>query len=124
MVNGAVSHPTIETLKKFKPLALLGEAQLKKLSAATKVRKSSAGKVLIKRGSTKAFSFFLIEGKLKLTAADGKILILSANEPSTRNPISQLIPRRYQVESVTPIQFLAISQVLIDELKQQSEVDV
>lgn len=123
MVNDTVSHPNIETLKKFKPLALLGEPQLKKLSAATKVREASAGKILIKRGSTKAFSFFLIEGKLKLTADDEKILILSANDPSTRNPISQLLPRRYQVESLTRIRFLAISQILIDELREQSEVD-
>lgn len=120
MVDGTHTHPDTETLKRFKPLDLLGESQLNQLSAAAKIRQAPPGLTLIERGSSEAFSLYLLEGKLKLTAADGKIIILSANDPSTRNPIAQLLPRRYEVESVTQIRFLMISQVLMDGLKEQS----
>ncbi len=123
MVSATKSHPDTETLRRFKPLALLGEPQLKQLSAATVVRKAPAGMTLMNRGSNKAFSFYLLEGKLKLTADDQKIVFLSASDPSTRNPIAQLLPRRYKVESLTQIRFLVVSQALMDELKEKSKVD-
>ena len=77
-------HPDIELLRRFIPLQALSRDQLKLVARSVRVEKASADETLIKRGSSDDNCFFLIEGRLKLTADDGKQNELDAGDASAR----------------------------------------
>jgi len=115
----ASNSPTPEILRRFLPLQDLSEEQLQNLSSIVKIEQVPAGRLLIKQGSEEEYSFFLVDGHIRLRAADGKISDVRRGDPAARNPISQLLPRHYDVISVTSTRFLRIRRKQLDEVKQK-----
>ncbi len=118
----STSQPDLDTLKRFIPLQALTDDQLNRLAASTQIAHAEAGQTLIPRGSHDPCSFLLISGRLRLTAADGKVLEISEQDPSARNPISQLLPRKYQVVAMTPVRYLRINNELLNEVASAPDV--
>ncbi len=119
MTMGTVSNkPTTQVLKNFIPLKDMGEAQLEHLASLVKIEQAAAGRLLIRRGNDQEYTFLLVEGQLRLRAGDGRIKDIKAKEAVARNPISQLIPRQYDVLSITPVSFIRISKTAMDEVKK------
>ncbi|MCB1869128.1 MAG: HDOD domain-containing protein [Gammaproteobacteria bacterium] len=116
----AFNSPTPEILRKFLPLRDLSEEQLQSLSSLIEIEQLPAGRLLIKQGSQEEYSFFLVEGHIRLRAADGKISDVRDGDASAGNPISQLLPRHYDVISVTNVRFLRIRREQLDEIRQKS----
>ncbi|MCG8427612.1 MAG: HDOD domain-containing protein [Chromatiales bacterium] len=102
-------RPDIGVLEKFTLLKALSREQLEQIAHQAEIREVPAGQLLVKLGSTEPFTLYLIEGTLRLTAADGKINIISSDHPSALLPISQLLPRKYNVVSTTPVRCLLIA---------------
>ena len=58
------------------------------------------GYVLTEAGSSDGWDYYLIEGTLKLTAADGKELFVMGGSRTARAPVAHLQPRRYTVSAM------------------------
>jgi HD-like signal output (HDOD) protein len=102
-----------QTLRSFLPLKVLPRDELELLAAQLQVESASAGEQLIEIGSTDQYQYFLIQGRIRLEAEDGKTMEIEGGTPRAGNPIAQLVPRRFNVTAVTPVQFLRIAQKLI-----------
>jgi HD-like signal output (HDOD) protein len=116
------THPDVEQLRHFLPMRALTRDQLKVIARSLLVEAADTGEQLITIGSTDDHCFFLVEGRIRLVAEDGKVSELEAADKSARSPISQLRPHHYAVTAVTPVRFLRIDMNMlsnITELNQQ-----
>lgn len=113
-----------DQLRNFIPLQMLSDTQLELLAGSIELEEAPAGRLLIQRGSKDNYSFFLVEGHIRLRAEDGRVNDVSASDSAARSPISQLIPRKYDVLSVTPVRFLRINESLMHEISSSSSKNV
>jgi HD-like signal output (HDOD) protein len=115
-MNDQLRHPSTDTLKQFQPLDRLDEVQRELLARSLQINSAGKGTTLIQQGDTKNFTLYLLDGKLRLTSADGRITEVDSQAPQSRTPIASLIPRRYTVEAVTSVDYLTIDGDLLDGL--------
>ncbi len=99
-----------DPLAGFIPLNRLSEAQRIVISARAEVRKFGAGQTALKRGSQDELEYFLLEGKVRLRAADGREAEVTAGTEAARRAIAHQQPRRYDVICRTEATFLLIEQ--------------
>ncbi|MET0067180.1 MAG: HDOD domain-containing protein [Candidatus Thiodiazotropha sp.] len=116
-----MTHPTPELLKQFEPLQPLSDIQLELLARSLKVYSAGRGLTILKQGDTTEFSLFLLSGRLRLHSSDGRVTELSETSPQARNAIANLIPRRYNVECLTPTEYLMIDNRLLKGLLAREE---
>ena len=121
MQETASNSPTTELLRSFTPLQELSENELLKLSSITEIEQAPAGRLRIKQGSEQDYSFFLVSGHIRLRAADGKISDVRKGDPAADNPISQLLPRRYDVISVSKVSFIRINGADLNKIKLRNQ---
>lgn len=114
---------TPETLIKFSSFRQLPEEQLQKLLDAGefKLFQSAPGEKMITRGSTDEFSFFLLNGALKLIAKDGQTAIIKSDSESAKQPITQLRPRQYDVIADSAVDYLKIKNQVLETLTANTE---
>ncbi len=122
ILNSTGKHPPGRLLKVFRTLEDLSDEQLDLLSVSLKIKTAAPGTRLIARGASKAYSFLLLSGDIRLVAADGGGKVISAGTDSARNPIAQLLPRRFEVTAVTPVAYLEVDAQLLEELRENSEL--
>jgi HD-like signal output (HDOD) protein len=115
-MNEQLRHPSPDTLKAFQPLDRLEDVQLELLSRALQIHSAGKGTTLIQEGDTTHFSLYLMQGKLRLTSADGRVSEVDDSKSQSRSPIANLIPRRYTVEAMTTIDYLMIDSELLEGL--------
>lgn len=113
----------IDGLKKFAPLQKLNEHQLVLLESKHEVKLYKKNQVIIESGSTDNIEYFLIKGKLKLTADDGRGMVVDTGSKAAENAIAHLQPRQYTVEAVENTAMLMIDwSVLAHFLKEAPKV--
>jgi HD-like signal output (HDOD) protein len=112
-MNQALYLVNDQTLRSFLPLKDLPRDELELLAAQLQVESAPAGAQLIELGSSDKYQYFLLQGRIRLEAADGKAMEIEGGTARASSPIAQLVPRRFNVTSVTPVQFLRIAQKLI-----------
>lgn len=110
------SATSIDRLRKFIPLQDLSDSQLQTLADAVEVERAPHGQLLINIGSQDNYFFLLMEGAIQLKAEDGRVMDLTSEHPSALSPIARIIPRRYDVISVTPVQYLRIDIDLLQDV--------
>lgn len=120
-MNSTGIHPEPRLLKVFHTLRNLEEEQLSLLAGSLEIHRAAKGQVVIKRGDTRAFSFLLLKGEIELAAGDGRRKRLKAGTESTRNPIAQLLPRRFDIIARTNIAYLVVDSQLLESLHQTSQ---
>ncbi len=103
-----MSKPDISLLRHFIPLNEWNNTKLELLSHSLEIRYAKAGEVLIERGSSEELSYYLISGKVELTAADGKIRHIDSEDGPVAAPLSQLLPRQYNVVALTPVKYICV----------------
>lgn len=113
---------TQEMLLKFSSFRQLTEDQLTMLLGAGEVKlfKAAQGEKIITRGSNDEFSFFLVNGSLKLIARDGQTAIIKADSTSAKQPITQLKPRQYDVVADSMVSYLKINSQILENLSAGS----
>jgi HD-like signal output (HDOD) protein len=115
-MNEQFTHPSPETLKSYQPLDRLNDIQRELLARSLHIHSAGKGTTLIQEGDSAHFSLYLLEGRLRLTSADGRVTEVDSNSTQTRSPIANLIPRRYTVEAMTTVDYLMVDGGLLDEL--------
>jgi HD-like signal output (HDOD) protein len=116
-----MTHPTPELLKQFEPLQPLSDVQLELLARSLKIYSAGRGLTILKQGDNTAFSLFLLKGRLRLQSSDGRVSEIDEQSHQARNAIANLIPRRYDVECLTPVDYLMIDNTLLNSLLSQEE---
>ncbi len=89
---------------------------LEEFAATCVIFSASAGASLLQRGKSDNGTFFLIEGKVQLQAADGKQSFLESGSENARSPVSHLKPRMFTVNAMTPVKFLWIHDAEVERL--------
>ncbi len=109
---------TPEMLLKFPSFRQLSEDQLMMLLGVGEVKmlKAAQGEKIITRGSNDEFSFFLVKGALKLIARDGQTVIIKADSPSAKQPVTQLKPRQYDVVADSVVSYLKVNSQVLENL--------
>lgn len=118
-----VKHPSREALKRFNALRELDDEQLEVLARSLRLKAVPAGTTVIQRGDTRPFSLLLFAGTVGLRSADGRRGVIEADSDKARDPIAQLLPRRYQVVAETPVVYAEANYALLEELRQAVQGD-
>lgn len=109
----ATEQLTIDALKKFTAFASAHAIRLQTIIDDIGVSRALKGEKILEIGDTSEFGYFLLSGTLILKAADGGVRTIEAGSDSAKNPIAQLLPRRYQVIAATPVVYVKIPNTLI-----------
>jgi len=104
---------TITDLQQFNHFAEGNEIRLQSIIDHVQVSSVPKGAKIIELGDTSEFGYFLLSGSLILKAADGGVKVIEAGTDSAKNQIAQLVPRRYQVISSTPVTYLKVPNPLL-----------
>jgi HD-like signal output (HDOD) protein len=113
---------TVDLLNTLYPINSLTPHHKVLLSAKNKVVSFKKGKVITSLNSSDDYQYYLLDGKLKLTAADGKSKVVTAGSSSARHPISNLQPRRYKVTSLTQATILVFNRSVVGDYFDQAKL--
>jgi len=103
-----------ERLRTFVQFQGFDAAHLVKLTARSLIYTAPAGVRLLERGARDAWNLFLLEGALMLTPADGATLRIDGGTDKAAYPVAFLKPRKYAVETLTPVSFLWVHDLLLE----------
>ncbi|WP_456378483.1 HDOD domain-containing protein [Thiolapillus sp.] len=106
----------VEELRRFIPLADLSYDKLLEIVEQAQWLKAKKRSRLMDLGDTEASSLFLLRGNVLMEAADGRQRVIKHTDTTARSPLSRLRPSRYRVSALTPVQYIKISNTLLDEL--------
>jgi HD-like signal output (HDOD) protein len=120
-VNPFENKTTVTLLRKFIPMKEWSNRQLEPLARTIKIQRANIGETLIKRGSRDELSYYLVSGKVQLLAGDGKTAQVDAESTKAANPLSQLLPRKYEVTCLTPVEYLCVDNILIYQSKAERD---
>lgn len=110
----AKHNPIFDTLRRFDTFATLDDSQLSMLANQSELLRAHQGDTLMELGSEDSRLLFLIEGEIKLMAADGASHVVRDRDIAALGPVSRLRPSRYQVLALTAVRYLMIEQYLLD----------
>ncbi|MEJ2609428.1 MAG: HDOD domain-containing protein [Candidatus Thiodiazotropha sp.] len=116
-----MTHPTPEILKQLHPLHNLSDIQLELLGRSLQINTAGRGLMIMQQGDTTEFSLYLLKGRLRLLSSDGRVSEIAEASPQAQQPIANLIPRRYSVETLTPTEYLMIDHSLLEGLLDNEE---
>jgi HD-like signal output (HDOD) protein len=117
----ADQHPTLAELRRLSTLRQMDRTALNQLANRLRIQRAGASEILLARGSAEQHTLYLLEGRIRLTASDGKVKELSHNDPSAKDPIARLRPSHYEVRSLSPVNYLWIDNELLDSLGEQRQ---
>ena len=103
-------------LKIFTRFRDLDHDKLEAIAAQSLIYKVPPGTQLLERGTSDSLNLYLLDGTVKLVAADGMEKFVDGGTATASNPISCLKPRMYTVSAFTRVTFLWIDDNLIDEI--------
>ena len=115
-MNNRLSHPDPNRLKQYQPLDRLDDVQLELLANSLQIHSADKGAILVQQGDTTNFNLYLLSGRLQLTSTDGRISEINVASPQSFTPIARLIPRRYTVEAINPVEYLMIDGDLLADM--------
>ncbi len=107
------THLTAANLRTFFILRDLTEDQLEQLAQSVDIQTAKRRTRIIERGSEDDSVYLLLSGTIELVAEDGRKTTIEDSHSNAKTPISQLIPRKYDVIALTPIQYLKLDKELL-----------
>ncbi len=114
---------SLEDIKKLHPICSLTPQHQVLLSAKSKTISFKKGTLITQAGTSDDFQYYLLAGKVKLKALDGKQKVISADSEAALHPIANLQPRRYAVTAKSMVSILVIKRsVLSDYFDQAKEI--
>ena len=109
-------------LRRLDTVAGLDEVQLNELAQLVEVLQAPRGTCLLSQGSKDTRVLFLLEGELKLEAADGADHLVCHTDAAALGPVSRLRPSRYKVTALSDVRYLMIEQSLLDRFVEHVPV--
>ncbi len=107
---------SVEELRKFTPLSDLSYDQLLEVVEQAEWLKAKKRDQLMDLDDTEPCSLFLLKGNVLMEAADGRQRVIKHTDAAASSPLSRLRPSRYRVSALTPVQYIKISNALLDEM--------
>lgn len=111
-----IAPQSVEELKRFTPLSDLSYDKLLEIVEKAQWLKAKKRAQLMDLGDTEESSLFLLRGNVLMEATDGRQRIIKHTDTAARSPLSRLRPSKYRVSALTPVQYIKISNALLDEL--------
>lgn len=97
----------IETLLRgFDCFGSLSADDLTVLASRASTERLPSGRLLFREGDQDPWLFCLLEGSLRLEAADGRSHVLEAGTAAASQPVARLKPRRFTARTVTSVRVL------------------
>ncbi len=112
-----------QVLHDFGHFKALHEERLNKLASKCFVYEAPAGTRLVQRGMNDEWNMYLLSGSVALYPEDGTVILVDGGTKKAGAPISFLKPRKYTVDTLTPISFLWIHDALIEALFRGDKVE-
>lgn len=109
-----------ERLHAFAQFRGFDDQQVAELSARSLIYAAPGGTRLLERGLNDSWNLYLLEGTLALTPADGAALKVVGGTDKAAHPITSLKPRKYQVDTVTPVTFLWVHDLLLKAIAEET----
>ena len=119
IATSLVGHPEpvdSMALKIFTRFRDLDHDKLEAIAAQSLVYKVPPGTPLLERGTNDSLNLYLLDGTVKLVAADGGEKFVVGGSATASSPVSCLKPRMYSVSAFTRVAFLWVDDKLIDEI--------
>lgn len=110
------TQATPDTLTRFVPFSECGPEELIVLADHSWVEVVKRGHELAALGVPDDWDYYLLEGTLKLTAADGKESFVMGGSRTARMPVAHLRPRRYSISAMTKVTYLRVESALLKNL--------
>ncbi|MBV1921901.1 MAG: cyclic nucleotide-binding domain-containing protein, partial [Pseudomonadales bacterium] len=114
---------TAKILKKFTPLDRLNDKQLVLLASHHEIKQYKRKATVIVLGSSDNKEYFLIQGKLLLTASDGKQQEVEGGTATAMRPIAHLQPRQYTAKVLETATFLIIDWTVLAQFVREAPKD-
>ncbi|OUR95994.1 hypothetical protein A9Q81_13110 [Gammaproteobacteria bacterium 42_54_T18] len=114
---------TAKILKKFTPLNRLNDKQLILLASHHEIKRYKKKAMVIELDSSDNKEYFLVQGKLLLTASDGKQNEIEGGTPAAMRPIAHLQPRQYNVKVLEAAIFLIIDWAVLAQFVREAPKD-
>lgn len=109
-----------ERLRSFAQFRGLDDVRVAELSARSLLYTAPGGTRLLERGLQDSWNLYLLEGTLMLTPADGATLKVVGGSDKAAYPIALLKPRKYQVDTLTPVSFLWVHDLLLEAVTSEA----
>lgn len=103
-------------LRDFGHFKTVDEARLGKFAGKCFIYEAPAGTRLVQRGMNDEWNMYLLSGSVALDPEDGTVIVVDGGSQKAESPISFLKPRKYTVDTLTPVSFLWIHDALIEAL--------
>jgi CRP-like cAMP-binding protein len=110
----AATSVTTDLLRRFTPLDSLRRENLAALAKKIEVRGLESGKTLLREGDVDKRTYYLVSGTLELVDRSGGTRLLRATSEDARNPVTPMLPRRFQVRAVDEVEYISIDTDLLD----------
>lgn len=110
-------------LKQFLPFKELGDRQLSAIAERIHLQRAGRGVVLVELDSRAPEVCFLYSGSVQRQAADGRINLLRAGDSSSYNPLSQLLPHRFQVTTQSAVEYFVLSPAELADIHRLSHAN-
>ncbi len=110
-------------LARFHPLGGLDEDELFVLEANAGFQEVAKKQCLFSCGSRDEWAYYLLEGRVRLTADDGSQLIVEGGSEAARNPLSNLRPRKYTATTLSAAKLLVIRNDLLSGIMSGGKGD-
>lgn len=110
----AATSVTTDLLRRFTPLDSLRRENLAALAKKIEVRSLESGKTLLREGDVDKRTYYLVSGTLELVDRSGGTRLLRATSEDARNPVTPMLPRRFQVRAVDEVEYISIDTDLLD----------
>jgi len=105
--------PTLETLKRLRPLSEFNDEQLIALAHELKHQTAKKKEQILALGDTEDSSLFILEGDVKMISRDNHESLHSVTDDEALNPIAQLRPSMYSITAVKEVHYLKIPKQLL-----------
>lgn len=103
-----IKIPDLSTLRRIKVISRLSEGHLIAVANQLRLLKAKKRQALIKAGSTENTSLYIVKGSVSLSAQDGKIKTITADDNQELQPIAQLRPCIYDVTALGSVEYLKV----------------
>ncbi len=115
----ACDHIDATWLSQRQPLQRLGATELELLAQQTPVLHAAQGECLIEIGSLDERALYLVRGKLRVVAEDGRPMVITERDPRALEPISQLTPHHYDVFCASDALYCWVPSAVLQRINRQ-----
>lgn len=115
--------PAIDQLRRYSSFRHLSDEELLILGGRLVAREARRGDVLFKAGDIDSHDYFLVQGKLRLVAEDGRARSIEAGSEDASMPVARLRPRQYTVSAETPLQYFTLDCDVLDQLVERQTAE-